>query len=66
MRPIGLLLVGILLSAGPSFAGDEPRAEPVRPALMAQRGHASPVLSAAFSPDGKQILTASWDNTACL
>ena len=29
-------------------------------------GHASYVLSVAFSPDGKQVLTGSWDKTAKL
>jgi len=29
-------------------------------------GHADGVWSAAFSPDGKRIVTASWDNTARL
>jgi hypothetical protein len=29
-------------------------------------GHETPVLSAAFSPDGKRIVTASWDKTALL
>ena len=28
------------------------------------RGHDNSVLSAAFSPDGSRIVTASWDNTA--
>ena len=27
-------------------------------------GHTAPVSSAAYSPDGKQIVTASWDQTA--
>jgi WD40 repeat protein len=28
------------------------------------RGHEGPVTSAAFSPDGTRIVTASWDRTA--
>ncbi|MEI6442214.1 MAG: hypothetical protein WCO29_03585 [Nostocales cyanobacterium ELA583] len=28
------------------------------------KGHTSPVNNASFSPDGKTIVTASWDNTA--
>ena len=66
-RQIGLLLLmGILLSAGTSFAGDKPEAEPVKPVLMAQLGHSNAVTSAVFSPDGKQVLTGSWDKTARL
>jgi DNA-binding beta-propeller fold protein YncE len=30
------------------------------------KGHTGAVVSAVFSPDGKQVLTASWDNTARL
>jgi WD domain, G-beta repeat len=33
---------------------------------MVLKGHESPVSSAAFSPDGRRIVTASWDNTARL
>ena len=29
-------------------------------------GHGDRVVSAGFSPDGRRILTASWDGTACL
>jgi WD40 repeat protein/predicted Ser/Thr protein kinase len=29
-------------------------------------GHSDRVVSACFSPDGRRILTASWDGTACL
>jgi WD40 repeat protein len=34
--------------------------------LQAALAHDRPVLAAAFSPDGKTILTGSWDNTARL
>jgi WD40 repeat protein len=36
------------------------------PRLVVQMGHTEPVASAAFSPDGKQVLTGSWDKTAKL
>jgi WD40 repeat protein len=34
--------------------------------LVTLSGHSSPVYSAVFSPDGKSILTASWDKTTKL
>jgi WD40 repeat protein/serine/threonine protein kinase len=34
--------------------------------LCTLRGHTSGITSAVFSPDGRQILTASWDRTARL
>jgi WD40 repeat protein/serine/threonine protein kinase len=34
--------------------------------LVVLKGHANRVVTANFSPDGKHILTASWDGTACL
>ncbi|MBP7077181.1 MAG: WD40 repeat domain-containing protein [Bacteroidales bacterium] len=34
--------------------------------LQTFQGHSSYVLTACFSPDGKQIVTASWDNTVKL
>jgi WD40 repeat protein len=30
------------------------------------QGHTDQVLSAIFSPDGRRVLTASWDHTARL
>src|SRR5208337_1448953 len=38
---------------------------PTPGALIAElKGHAGPVKSAAFSPEGSRIVTASWDETA--
>jgi WD40 repeat protein len=34
--------------------------------LQVLRGHGDTVLRAQFSPDGKTVLTASWDKTARL
>jgi WD40 repeat protein/serine/threonine protein kinase len=39
---------------------------PVYPSLRAVLSHAGPVRKAAFSPDGKVILSGSWDKTARL
>lgn len=36
------------------------------PRLILPVGHTSSISSAAFSPNGKQVVTASWDNTAKL
>ena len=32
--------------------------------IAALKGHEGPVSSAAFSPDGTRVVTASWDKTA--
>jgi WD40 repeat protein len=45
---------------GLSFAGDTPTGH----LLNSLQGHKDWVSSAAFSPDGQRIVTASWDNTA--
>ena len=34
--------------------------------LQVLRGHEDAVISAQFSPDGKTVVTASWDKTARL
>lgn len=49
-----------------SVAPDTPSVRTVDPysTLLVLSGHTSPVYSAAFSPDGGRIVTASWDNTA--
>src|SRR5271156_3720178 len=59
-------LTSVWLFAG-STRADDPKAEPdKRPRLGAQLGHSGTVLSVAFAPDGKQVLTGSGDNTARL
>ena len=59
-------LTSVWLSGGGTRA-DDPKVEAdTRPRLVAQLGHAEAVLSVAFSPDGKQVLTASDDGTARL
>jgi WD40 repeat protein len=35
-------------------------------ALLVLQGHSRPVISVAFSPDGKRVLTGSFDKTARL
>ncbi len=34
--------------------------------LRMMQGHTSGVVSVSFSPDGKRIISSSWDNTARL
>ncbi len=56
-------LTSVWLFAG-STRADDAKAEPdKRPRLVAQLGHSHRVSSVAFAPDGKQVLTGSWDNT---
>ncbi len=57
----GVWLLFVVTLGGPT-AGLA--AEPVRPKLLLPTGHASWVLSVAYSPDGKTLATASDDNTA--
>src|ERR1700726_3311758 len=45
---------------------DEREVADLTPKLMAQLGHSSRLNSAVFSPDGRQVLTASDDHTARL
>lgn len=40
--------------------------KPAKPELIVQTGHANAVLCAAFSPDGKNILSGSYDTTLIL
>ena len=54
-RPFDILAEGALLEA---VSGLSERA--------VLKGHQGPVRSASFSPDGKRVMTASWDNTARL
>lgn len=44
----------------------QPPSPPPIPRLTAQLGHSGYVLSVCFSPDGRFILTGSYDKTACL
>src|SRR4051812_38127352 len=65
-RGSGIVVAGIaigLLAATTVSAGDEakPVAQPTpghRPRLVAQMGHSGWVASCAFTPDGRQVLTA--------
>jgi hypothetical protein len=57
-------LTSLWLIAG-SARADDRKAEPdKRPRLVAKLGHSAGVLSAAFSPEGKQVLTGTSDGTA--
>ena len=59
-------LTSVWLSGGGTRA-DDPKVEAdTRPRLVAQLGHPEAVLSVAFSPDGKRVLTGSEDGTARL
>jgi WD40 repeat protein len=67
------VVVGLLITcalAGSARPGDGPRAgdsaDREAPRLVAQLGHTRALTSAVFSPDGRQVLTASWDGTARL
>jgi WD40 repeat protein len=58
-RQVKRILVVLLALSGVSAFGQ-------KPALVAQRGHTSDLLSASFSKDGRFIVTASNDNSARL
>jgi WD40 repeat protein len=53
------ILLALFLSAAALLTGQTPR-------LVVPMGHTKEVASVAFSPDGKYILTGSWDQTAKL
>lgn len=57
------------LGAASAIGDDRPPAADrgmERPRLVVQLGHADSVTAVAFLPDGKQIATGSWDDTAAL
>jgi WD40 repeat protein/uncharacterized caspase-like protein len=59
-------LMSVWLFAG-GMRADDSQADPdKRPRLVAQLGHTSGVSSVAFAPDGKQVVTGSYDHTARL
>ena len=65
--PSGVFLAGIAgtLTATANqtaSAGDSPAT--ISSNVLVLSGHTDEVKSAAFSPDGTRIVTASWDNTA--
>lgn len=69
LRP-GLVLLSALLLVGalpPAAAadGEAPPAGP-RPVLLAQVGHAGTITAVAVSPNGRLVLTGSYDRTARL
>jgi WD40 repeat protein len=56
------------------FSGEFPQLLSITKGRMKQwlntiavlEGHTDPVTSVAFSPDGKRIVSGSWDNTVCI
>jgi WD40 repeat protein len=62
LRLVGVVVVVALVSLGIS----QPWAAPTLKPLLALSGHHSSVRSAAFSSDGKRVVTASTDKTARL
>ena len=56
----------LLVSGGKKIklAKNDPAVEV--PEFVQQNGHSNPVVSVAFSPDGSQIITGSYDSTAIL
>jgi WD40 repeat protein len=55
-----------VFSVGSKFDADSPVGETGKSIGEPLIGHEGVVSSAAFSPDGKRIVTASWDKTARL
>ena len=55
---MGTADTSVLARASAFAAGDEVQAR------VALRGHQSSVTTAAFSADGRRVVTASWDSTA--
>jgi WD40 repeat protein len=60
----GCLLMGHWASTQP--ASTQEPADKQRVVLVAQMGHSARVMSVAFSPDGRQVLTGGSDGTARL
>jgi WD40 repeat protein len=61
LKGCALLLLGSVLAFGrPSAAAEAP------PRLFVQAGHSARITSAAFSPDGRRVLTGSADKVAAL
>ncbi len=63
---VGGILAAGLLAAGPlrrAGTGREPEPAPAVPARATLRGHAGPVWSVGFSPDGRTVVTGSDDTT---
>ena len=59
-------LIGVWWFVGSAGADDAKMVPDKRPRLVAQLGHTDTIRSVAFSPDGKQVLTGSFDKTARL
>ena len=58
------IVVPLLACAGLSLTGSTPAADPLPPGVVATlHGHTEEVNAVAFSPDGKYVLTGSFDNS---
>jgi WD40 repeat protein len=58
-----LLLVGVVGCGEIQQVAQKPSGESEQAKELTLEGHSGPVLSVSFSPDGKRIVSGSFDNT---
>ena len=58
-----LLLVGVVGCGESEQVAQQPSGESEQAKELTLEGHSGPVLSVSFSPDGKRIVSGSFDNT---